>query len=176
MTFSTNITWKARWKNINLRWRTDVLIIYRCERCISSKNVCTHVFMSNVASEFDFHSPSFLNRTIVLQQVCSPADKGLLPQRSLLWEVKDPSLSSRHRLCKQQLADVEEEIMGMSNSVLNPLICSYDFSLFVLGFRHMYWSSVICISHWVFFANLCIKNPKNVFNMSISGCGRTRNL
>lgn len=40
---------------LKTRWRTDVLIIYRCERCVSSKNVCTRVFISRVDSELCFH-------------------------------------------------------------------------------------------------------------------------
>lgn len=77
-------------------------------------------------------STSFLNWAIVLPQVGSPAAKGLILHRGP--PPKAPSLYWHHRLCKQQLTDVEEEDNGgvcalfpnsmvKSNNALIPLIC-----------------------------------------------------
>lgn len=137
-----------------MRWRTDVLTIYRCKCCISSKNVCTHVFISNVALEFYFHfRPAFWTGTLFSSRCAHLHPKAwFFPGRCCVGGPtalnKDPTLSWRHRLCKQQLADVEEEVMGMSHKVLIPLICSYEFfGLFVFGlyfiFRQMFLACIL---------------------------------
>lgn len=99
---------------------------------------------------------------------------------------KDPSLVWRHRLCKQQLADVEEAITGMSTMYLFLSYVHTIFFLFVWLFVACILSSVkcfyavICISQCEItmgLVNLCIKDSsKHVFNMSIFGCGHPFNL
>lgn len=99
-------------------------IIYRCELCISSKNVCTGAFISDVAS-------SCSSRPAFRTGHCSPA--GVLTCSRTL---DSPSVGAvQAPPCKQRLTDVKGEIMGVfvpftnsmskSNNVIIIFIRSY---------------------------------------------------
>lgn len=99
---------------VETSWRTDVFyIIYRCELCISSKNVCTGAFISDVASYCS-------SRPVFRTGHCSRA--GVLTCSRTLDSIS-----------KQRLTDVKGEIMGVfvlftnsmskSNNVIYTFIC-----------------------------------------------------
>lgn len=136
-------------------------------------------------------STSYLNRPIVLQQVCSPAATGLIPgnpgspscpccgrpcspQQRPQSVMTSPALQTTAHRCRR---GHNEDVKQCTNS-----------SVFIRLFLSVFFSFVFCHRSDVFMlchiyftmglvANLCIKDSsKHVFNRSTSGCGHPSNL
>lgn len=130
--YKYNIETRMKEHQLKTRWRTDVLIIYRCERCISSKNVCTRIFISNVAWEFYFHFRSSFWTGPLFSSRCSHLQpKAWFLTRRCCGRSRSPQQRPQSHMTSSALQTTARRCRrgdnGDVNNVLIPLICSYDF-------------------------------------------------